>query len=211
MYDESHPSSRPLPGVLISLQSRRQDRVRCIRVLVPFPGFLYLYTSLSLPMTQRSLCSRPLPGVLISLRKDSNQRKKRHWVLVPFPGFLYLYTVLLQIRNNLKVLVPFPGFLYLYRRAEVVAEKTGYVLVPFPGFLYLYRKWGFRYIRLFRFSSPSRGSYISTPTPTPQLRKKVLVLVPFPGFLYLYVERSVFNIALLVLVPFPGFLYLYTR
>ena len=59
-------------------------------VLVPFPGFLYLY-------------------------KKYITNKEDTYVLVPFPGFLYLY---FDIETTsiweINVLVPFPGFLYLY-------------------------------------------------------------------------------------------------
>ena len=61
------------------------------------------------------ISSRPLLGVLISLP-----------------------SILLRIRNNLKVLVPFSGFLYLYSGDFDISDY------------------------LDEFSSPSRGSYIST-------------------------------------------------
>ena len=106
-------------------------------------------------------------------------------ILVPFPGFLYLYLHLISKINGIMVLVPFPGFLYLYI-CEEFCERTG-----------------------FEFSSPSRGSYISTIV-IAIIILIVTVLVPFPGFLYLYAEKLRDAIAWeRVLVPFPGFLYLY--
>ena len=83
------------------------------------------------------------------------------------------------------------------------------VLVPFPGFLYLYICEEFCERTGFEFSSPSRGSYISTIV-IAIIILIVTVLVPFPGFLYLYAEKLRDAIAWeRVLVPFPGFLYLY--
>ena len=59
------------------------------------------------------------------------------------------------------------------------------------------------------FSSPSRGSYIST-IGANLIEYSSCVLVPFPGFLYLYMECKRFaKEGRRVLVPFPGFLYLY--
>ena len=176
-------------------------------VLVPFPGFLYLYNS---HCYYYSNChrSRPLPGVLISLRYIRLFRRILGVVLVPFPGFLYLYKNEQCNANWTAVLVPFPGFLYLYRRRKcfekikqfsspsrgsyistidryvvvregsssrplpgvlislrrqkIFIDKNHIVLVPFPGFLYLYVSWKNCKKLLTRFSSPSRGSYIST-------------------------------------------------
>ena len=61
-------------------------------VLVPFPGFLYLYVSMKIILSNWYR-SRPLPGVLISLLGKYNEGELVG-VLVPFPGFLYLYPVL---------------------------------------------------------------------------------------------------------------------
>ena len=61
-------------------------------VLVPFPGFLYLYHTGTQRQVLNGISSRPLPGVLISLR-ETRSNKQRQRVLVPFPGFLYLYYV----------------------------------------------------------------------------------------------------------------------
>ena len=85
-------SSRPLPGVLISLREKSKHRISVWKVLVPFPGFLYLYydvidadgfaTIVLVPFSgflylYLHICtlylhpqsSRPLLGVLISLQK----------------------------------------------------------------------------------------------------------------------------------------------
>ena len=152
-------------------------------------------------------------------------------VLVPFPGFLYLYIceefcertgfefsspsrgsyistiVIAIIILIVTVLVPFPGFLYLYKNEQCNANWTA-VLVPFPGFLYLYLTKSNVLKRVSPFSSPSRGSYISTMIKFLK-KEKGVVLVPFPGFLYLYKIMLNRNKSYEVLVPFPGFLYLY--
>ena len=64
-FDESI-RSRPLPGVLISLPAELYPLRSWVRVLVPFPGFLYLYILPDIDPLNISR-SRPLPGVLISL------------------------------------------------------------------------------------------------------------------------------------------------
>ncbi len=132
-------------------------------VLVPFPGFLYLYHSPAVNRHEEK-CSRPLPGVLISLQRTERAEASRISVLVPFPGFLYLYAVIAASGDSrLMVLVPFPGFLYLYMLVELLR------------------------IAVSTFSSPSRGSYISTRMGTVRYAMPAYVLVPFPGFLYLYI------------------------
>ena len=109
-----------------------------ISVLVPFPGFLYLY-EYDDSHVGALYSSRPLPGVLISLQQQKNWIVLSKMVLVPFPGFLYLYTFDEILQSlDLDVLVPFPGFLYLYCKAECLQAALDW------------------------FSSPSRGSYIST-------------------------------------------------
>ena len=82
-------SSRPLPGVLISLQKWLEQHLEY-------------------------LGSRPLPGVLISLQDEEILKTIKDHVLVPFPGFLYLYGMNFGFIQGVLVLVPFPGFLYLY-------------------------------------------------------------------------------------------------
>ena len=107
-------------------------------ILVPVPGFLYLYISFDDLQMAFSEFSSPSRGSYIST--------------------IVIAIIILIV----TVLVPFPGFLYLY--AEKLRDAIAWerVLVPFPGFLYLYdisdyldEYWGW-------FSSPSRGSYIST-------------------------------------------------
>ena len=100
----------------------------------------YISTSVLMICRWHFLSSRPLPGVLISLR------------------YIRLFRRILGV-----VLVPFPGFLYLYETEKAVYAMLNLVLVPFPGFLYLYNARMESVERsVFRFSSPSRGSYIST-------------------------------------------------
>ena len=203
------------------------------RVLVPFPGFLYLYHSPAVNRHEEK-CSRPLPGVLISLQRTERAEASRISVLVPFPGFLYLYAVIAASGDSrLMVLVPFPGFLYLYMLVELLRiavstfsspsrgsyistlltlNKTihGFSSRPLPGVLIsLHNKDSCYQALADRFSSPSRGSYIST-FKKRSIAHNAFVLVPFPGFLYLYdtyYEQR--KIRINVLVPFPGFLYLY--
>ena len=136
-------------------------------VLVPFPGFLYLYHSPAVNRHEEK-CSRPLPGVLISLQRTERAEASRISVLVPFPGFLYLYAVIAASGDSrLMVLVPFPGFLYLYMLVELLR------------------------IAVSTFSSPSRGSYISTRNSKSDGKSFQRVLVPFPGFLYLYIAERI--------------------
>ena len=106
-------------------------------ILVPFPGFLYLYNS---HCYYYSNChrSRPLPGVLISLRKIHNN----------------------SIKDSSSR--PLPGVLISLRYIRLFRRILGVVLVPFPGFLYLYSIALKLYHSPQVFSSPSRGSYIST-------------------------------------------------
>ena len=128
--------SRPLPGVLISLRYIRLFRRILGVVLVPFPGFLYLY---------------------------KNEQCNANWtaVLVPFPGFLYLYLTKTLGMRQTNCSRPLPGVLISLRMVQNLMKKMKFVLVPFPGFLYLYVEYpniqGYEV-----FSSPSRGSYIST-------------------------------------------------
>ena len=105
--------------------------------------------------------SRPLPGVLISLQSVPVHWKP-HIVLVPFPGFLYLYFLKFYWHSETGiVLVPFPGFLYLYR-STYVPRHLVFSSRPLPGVLISLQTWILQYMRDMRFSSPSRGSYIST-------------------------------------------------
>ena len=132
-------SSRPLLGVLISLPSSGLSPAVSLEfVLVPFSGFLYLYN------------------------EAFSQCSVRLFVLVPFSGFLYLYTHEHCYTRRACVLVPFSGFLYLYRKASSLGRVGCYVLVPFSGFLYLYETEINYLLTTHNFSSPSRGSYIST-------------------------------------------------
>ena len=177
-------------------------------VLVPFPGFLYLYLH----------------------KKKGNGG--RYEVLVPFSGFLYLYRKYIFLKNKGEiVLVPFSGFLYLYRRDEVKKRKGINVLVPFSGFLYLYEPLNYNNVSIkssrpllgvlislrniekgklewVMFSSPSRGSYISI------VAKEWYGCTwefssPSRGS-YISMSRRLLNlINNKVLVPFSGFLYLY--
>ena len=130
-------------------------------VLVPFPGFLYLY--LSVPTTKQELefsspsrgsyistlltlnktihgfSSRPLPGVLISLHnKDSCYQALADRFSSPSRG----------------------SYISTFKKRSIA--HNAFVLVPFPGFLYLYQVISYLQRTLKTFSSPSRGSYIST-------------------------------------------------
>ena len=128
--------------------------------------------------------SSPSRGSYISTKSEIVTTNSRCFVLVPFSGFLYLYGECHCILEEAAVLVPFSGFLYLYymRRNIVNAllgsrpllgvlislpvsmknTKSILVLVPFSGFLYLYVAFHLSELSLTAFSSPSRGSYIST-------------------------------------------------
>ena len=110
-----------------------------MKVLVPFPGFLYLYALQTFLKSTAKKGSRPLPGVLISLRYAFVDYKTKE------PGSR-----------------PLPGVLISLHSAFCSSPKFNFVLVPFPGFLYLYVKMLADLLRLAVFSSPSRGSYIST-------------------------------------------------
>ena len=106
-------------------------------VLVPFPGFLYLYGSVTLDEASIN-------------------------VLVPFPGFLYLYcSPNMGTLASIRVLVPFPGFLYLYIAKNLI-KKFKISSRPLPGVLISLRKVAIMLEIRTKFSSPSRGSYIST-------------------------------------------------
>ena len=88
-------SSRPLPGVLISLRYIRLFRRILGVVLVPFPGFLYLYE------TEKAVYA------MLNL------------VLVPFPGFLYLYWQQLRFAMfRRKSSRPLPGVLISLQCSE---------------------------------------------------------------------------------------------
>ena len=83
--------SSPSRGSYISTFLRNTVEKVVESVLVPFPGFLYLYQK-AIDELEYNPSSRPLPGVLISLQKEVESLLTAHCVLVPFPGFLYLYT-----------------------------------------------------------------------------------------------------------------------
>ena len=157
------------------------------RVLVPFPGFLYLYHSPAVNRHEEK-CSRPLPGVLISLQRTERAEASRISVLVPFPGFLYLYAVIAASGDSrLMVLVPFPGFLYLYMLVELLRIAVSTFSSPSRG-SYISTFTLLSFASYTKFSSPSRGSYISTRMGTVRYAMPAYVLVPFPGFLYLYLS-----------------------
>ena len=149
-------SSRPLPGVLISL-----------------PTFDF--------QDKWNNGSRPLPGVLISLHLWRVLWTNRIRVLVPFPGFLYLYAE--KLRDAIaweRVLVPFPGFLYLYDISDYLDEYWGWFSSPSRG-SYISTKMNNVTLIGRLFSSPSRGSYISTLSI--QTYKVMKCSRPLPGVL----------------------------
>ncbi len=107
-------------------------------ILVPFPGFLYLYISfddLQMAFSEFSSLSR---GSYISTLVLSSRLPTAKFSS-PSRG-PYISTIKRSYRTRwIKVLVPFPGFLYLYQYVLAKKSKGGIeVLVPFPGFLYLY-------------------------------------------------------------------------
>ena len=61
--------SSPSRGSYISTCNRQPRIGQRVVVLVPFPGFLYLYQATEISRLYHNLSSRPLPGVLISLQK----------------------------------------------------------------------------------------------------------------------------------------------
>ena len=92
-----------------------------ISVLVPFPGFLYLY-EYDDSHVGALYSSRPLPGVLISLQQQKNWIVLSKMVLVPFPGFLYLYVVDGNQTVNYKRSRPLPGVL-ISLQSLIVTKK----------------------------------------------------------------------------------------
>ena len=175
----------PSRGSYISTRFLGTDKL-LERVLVPFPGFLYLYHSPAVNRHEEK-CSRPLPGVLISLQRTERAEASRISVLVPFPGFLYLYAVIAASGDSrLMVLVPFPGFLYLYMLVELLRIAVSTFSSPSRG-SYISTFTLLSFASYTKFSSPSRGSYISTRMGTVRYAMPAYVLVPFPGFLYLYI------------------------
>ena len=156
-----------------------------MKVLVPFPGFLYLYALQTFLKSTAKKGSRPLPGVLISLRYAFVDYKTKEPGSRPLPGVLIsLHSAFCSSPKFNFVLVPFPGFLYLYWiiAMNLIIEKFS---SPSRGSYISTNAVIINGVSYTLFSSPSRGSYISTlkiayrKSPSP-------VLVPFPGFLYLY-------------------------
>ena len=129
--------------------------------------------------------SSPSRGSYISTSESESMKNTKNTVLVPFPGFLYLYRrrkcfekikqfsspsrgsyistidryVVVREGSSSR---PLPGVLISLRRQKIFIDKNHIVLVPFPGFLYLYRWLSNTRLGEYKFSSPSRGSYIST-------------------------------------------------
>ena len=85
------------------------------------------------------------------------------------------------------VLVPFPGFLYLYMLVELLRIAVSTFSSPSRG-SYISTFTLLSFASYTKFSSPSRGSYISTRMGTVRYAMPAYVLVPFPGFLYLYLS-----------------------
>ena len=112
--------------------------------------------------------SRPLPGVLISLRTTYFTWRKNGKVLVPFPGFLYLYIYCYQWLVSVPRTFSSPS-----RGSYISTFITDYEC------------------DLYEFSSPSRGSYISTVNfMSPKLKRKSSR--PLPGVLISLHRNRVF-------------------
>ena len=79
-------------------------------VLVPFSGFLYLYTADSFKRCANER-SRPLLGVLISLQRVAKKAINEQWFSSPSRGS-YISTIKVWgTFHHVNVLVPFSGFL----------------------------------------------------------------------------------------------------
>mgnify|MGYP001137797749 CR=1 FL=1 len=109
------------------------------------------------------LFSSPSRGSYIS----TNERcwiKNKLKVLVPFSGFLYLYKYSLYVtkQGKISVLVPFSGFLYLYDEIQIMIDNLKSSRPLLGVLISLRQQKSFRTINKGLFSSPSRGSYIST-------------------------------------------------
>ena len=130
--------SRPLFGVSIFLQVKKNKANKEVNVLVPFSGFLSFYKALD-ALLFPTKGSRPLFGVSIFLRTQLNYKEFTEEFSSPFRGF-YLSTIPERPpRDGLPVLVPFSGFLsfYIFSR-HISLNRLPEVLVPFSGFLSFY-------------------------------------------------------------------------
>ena len=108
--------SRPLPGVLISLLWTRTQQKNFVMVLVPFPGFLYLYGSYYVKQKQELWFSSPSRGSYISTVHQTWERLQVFVFSSPSRGSYISTLQKTLLKNSKSVLVPFPGFLYLYGR-----------------------------------------------------------------------------------------------
>ena len=107
-------------------------------ILVPFPGFLYLYISFDDLQMAFSEFSSPSRGSYISTsvksfvnEQDSSSR--------PLPGVLISLPICDVPTQDAISSRPLPGVLISLRLVISKYDLDGYeVLVPFPGFLYLY-------------------------------------------------------------------------
>ena len=129
--------SRPLFGVSIFLQVKKNKANKEVNVLVPFSGFLSFYKALWI-LAETLHCSRPLFGVSIFLQWKMKLKNGKELVLVPFSGFLSFYRYYCFCDVKILFSSPFRGF-YL----STLLDKIDSVVVE-------------------AFSSPFRGFYLST-------------------------------------------------
>ena len=110
---------------------------------------------------------------------------------------------------KLKVFVPSTGFLSIYTTVAVCNDYITFVFVPSTGFLSIYKNKNIMK-QCRRFSSPQRGSYLSTTNKWRFQNAEEVVFVPSTGFLsiYLFGTVGIWN-GTYVFVPSTGFLSIY--
>ena len=138
------------------------------------------------------LFSSPQRGSFLSTMNSELIKSSIATVFVPSTGFFSIYKLdTMYETGKLKVFVPSTGFFSIYDINLTYSNKVNEVFVPSTGFFSIYGYLQCMCDMGMMFSSPQRGSFLSTKNEKNNNTWKRIVFVPSTGFFSIYnVKRN---------------------